>query len=399
MTRILRTLPCDPQQIADLCRAVEQVLSGELSVVPVPAGLDRVSVERGVVLRQALGIGQPIDPAIGLVIPTSGSTGTPKGAQLTAANVQAAVAAQAAWCGGHSHWLACLPLYHIAGFGIVQRTVVGGTALEVMDVSDGFDPHRFVTHTQALQQRIAGCTNQRMMVSVVPLQLAKLLTSVATIDALREYSAVLVGGGRIDPALLETCRKLHITVVSTYGSSETTGGVVYNGFALPGVSLEIDDDEQIWVSGPTVANGWRGVADAAAFHSRPGWYATGDRGYFDDDGALVVTGRLDNVIDTGGLKIQPELLEQQLLTCTGVDAAAIVGLPDAKFGHVLACAYHGDAHPLSLVAAFEDLPRWQLPKVMVPVDPWPVTGPGKTDRAAITRLLAEEYARVQNQQR
>ena len=84
------------------------------------------------------------------------------------------------------------------------------------------------------------------------------MSTLAGIEALRLFSAVLVGGGRINPKMLSSAAKLRINVVTTYGSSETSGGCVYNGRPLEGVEIAIQAPDaegagRILISGPILA--------------------------------------------------------------------------------------------------------------------------------------------------
>ena len=105
------------------------------------------------------------------------------------------------------------------------------------------------------------------------------------------------------------------------------------------------------------------------------------------DGLLTVSGRLDNVIDSGGLKLHPEVLENFMLRIPGVTAACVVGVADERLGQRICAAYTGSAELASLMDAFEELPRWQVPKEVKVVPALPLLGPGKVDRAAVTELF------------
>src|ERR1700721_4855347 len=95
-----------------------------------------------------------------------------------------------------------------------------------------------------------------------------------------------------------------ISVVRTYGMSETAGGCVYDGLPLDGVRLRIDDG-RIVIGGPTLAKGYRNPPDPDPF-AEAGWFRTDDVGVVDDSGALSVLGRVDDAISTGGLNVLPQ---------------------------------------------------------------------------------------------
>ena len=134
-----------------------------------------------------------------------------------------------------------------------------------------------------------------------------------------------------NPALLDSAAKLRINVVTTYGSSETSGGCVYNGRPIAGARVKIVDG-RIHLGGPMVARGYRNVDSLPlADDLKDGWFRTSDAGLL-IDGRLTVLGRTDHIIDSGGLKLHPEVLETLLLRIEGVTAACVVGVPDERLG-------------------------------------------------------------------
>lgn len=183
---------------------------------------------------------------------------------------------------------------------------------------------------------------------------------------------------------MESARKLDITVVTTYGSSETAGGCVYNGTPLPGTEVRIGEDNRIFLGGPTIAQGYRNV-ESRDFVG--GWFATSDAGELDAHGQLTVTGRLDSIINSGGLKLHPEQLEQLLLQVPGVDSVCVVGIPDPRLGQMIAAAYTGWASRTDILEALDDLPRWQIPREIIRIAEMPLTGPGKVDRRGVAGLF------------
>lgn len=325
-------------------------------------------------------MGEPIDPEVALVVATSGSTGTPKGAELTAANLVASTDATHAALGGPGQWLLAMPAHHIAGIQVLVRSLVAGVEPLCLDLSQGFSIPHFARAAAEL-----AATGDRAYTSLTPMQFAKALDTLEGIDALRCFDAVLVGGAAANPQLLESARKMQINPVTTYGSSETSGGCVYNGRPLPGTRVRVEDDGRIVLGGPTIARGYRNV-NSDAFHD--GWFATSDAGYLTADGQLIVAGRMDNVINSGGLKLYPEALEQLLLHIPGVTDACVVGVPHPRLGQMIVAAYTGWASRTDILEALEDLPRWQVPKDLKRVEQLPLTGPGKVDRQGVLQMFS-----------
>ena len=109
-----------------------------------------------------------------------------------------------------------------------------------------------------------GTLADRPFISLVPTQLHRLLDDPASVAALRWFHTVLLGGGPIDPALRARAAEEGLRVVATYGSAETAGGCVYDGYPLDGVGLEVDDDGRIRICGPTLFDGYDGDPELTA---------------------------------------------------------------------------------------------------------------------------------------
>ena len=375
MGRLLFTLPVPPQSPELILDDLEQALAGFSTFTPVPLGSHP---------HEALGVGRPIDEDIALVVATSGSTGVPKGALLSPTNLVSSADATHEALGGPGVWLLALPAHHIAGIQVLVRSLVAGTVPISIDVSKGFDVSVFAKAARRLDAEAGAFPRYT---ALVPLQLRKALESLEGIEALRLFDAILIGGAPLDENTRVSCGKLGIRVVRTYGSSETSGGIIYDGRPLPG--------DRVAVAGPMVARGYRTFAGGPALPAsvlgafRPdGWFVTSDTGVI-EDGVLRVTGRVDTVIDSGGLKLHPEVLEHALMAVPGVDAAVVVGVPDERLGQAICAVYSGTLSPGEVVEALDDVPRWQLPKRLLRVGSVPVTGPGKPDRQAIVRLFME----------
>ncbi|MDK8798079.1 o-succinylbenzoate--CoA ligase [Corynebacterium sp. MSK044] len=381
MTRVPNMLELLPVDLADpltIMPDLEAAISGECAVLPVPAN-DPTRADK---LRVSMRAGQSIADDIAVVVATSGSTGTPKGAQLTPVNLISSADATHQALGGPGQWLLAMPAHHIAGLQVLVRSMVAGVEPEFVDLTDGFHTSDFVARAETL-----AATGDRMYTSLAPMQLNKIMSTLAGIEALRLFDAILVGGGRINPKMLDSAAKLRINVVTTYGSSETSGGCVYDGQPIAGAHVRVRDG-RIHLGGPMIAHGYRNLPDHEAF-AEPGWFITSDAGEL-TDGVLTVSGRLDNLIETGGLKLQPELLEEFMLSLDGVTGACVVGVPDDRFGHRICAAYSGSAELGDLIEAFDDLPRWQIPKDLRHFRMIPTTGPGKPDRRAVAAIFAGE---------
>lgn len=359
--------------------ALQGVLDGrDAPVLPVPGADDRQSN----LLTTTLRVGEEIDDDVALVVSTSGTTGTPKGAMLTVPALIASATATHDRLGGPGCWLLALPSYHIAGLQVLVRSVVAGTVPVELDVSAGFN-------IAELPTAVASMGPGRRYASLVAAQLAKALLDPAATAALADLDTVLLGGGPAPLPVLEGAAAAGITVVRTYGMSETAGGCVYDGVPLDGVAVRVDDaDGRVILGGTTVAKGYRNPVDPDPFAEK-GWFQTGDIGVFDDSGDLRVLGRLDEAISTGGLTVLPQPVEAVLATHPAVVECAIFGLPDDRLGQQVVAAISvapgAQAPTLSElrdhVALSLDLTA--APRELHIVDELPRRGIGKLDRRAL----------------
>jgi len=300
----------------------------------------------------------PLESGDALVVATSGSTGEPRFAVHTHASVSAASAAVAdrLELDGDEHWLGCLPVSHVGGLSVVTRAMHIGAALTLLP---GFD---------------------RDAVAEAARHGARHISLVAT--ALRRVEAswfdrILLGGASAP-------ENLPANVVVTYGMTETFGGVVYDGVPLDGVEVRVVDDE-IQLRGPTTMRAWR---DGRPAVDAAGWLRTADLGRLDASGRLVVEGRRDDVVVTGGEKVWPEPVESCIRSLDGVVDVAVAGLPDDEWGQRVVAwivAAPGVVPTLEDVRAAvrEALPPWQAPREVRLVERIPRTDLGKVRRSVL----------------
>ena len=293
-------------------------------MLPVPADDDRQTD----LLTTALRAGDEIEDDVAVVMSTSGTTGQPKGAMLTAAALRASADATHHRLGGPGHWLLALPAHHIAGLQVLVRSVIADNT--PVAVSPKFE-------TAEVADAVSGMGPGRRYASLVALQLDKAMADATARAALAELDAVLIGGGPMPARIAESAAAAGITVVRTYGMSETAGGCVYDGAPLDGVQVRVGPDGRIALGGATLAKGYRNPPDRDPF-AEPGWFITDDVGALDSSGILRVLGRIDDAISTGGLTVFPQLVEAVLAAHPRVVDCAVFGLPDERLGQRVAAA-------------------------------------------------------------
>ena len=436
--------PADPQEIL---RAFERSLTGDL-----PNNARDNQDPRGRIE----------DPeSIALVVGTSGSTGAPKQTALSMRALRASARAterffadypsagsakpQPAVSEDPAQWLLALPAHYVAGAQVLARSALAGTTPVVAaSVTDGvsFTPEVFLNAAERLS-----CARQ--FVSLVPTQVHKLLEAAEAspvleseiYDALGQFTGILLGGAPASASLLAAARELGLNVVTTYGSAETAGGCVYSGVALPGVRLRVVPEDaglldssvagdasaggtpnigRVWLGGEHLASGYLGDSARTASHffvDAHGyrWYRTDDYGSLtssapnapEDEGApmLNVVGRSDDVIITGGVKVSARAVAAVLESHPAVREAAVMGIPDARWGSAVAAAI--TLRGVSAAQSASDAPRATCdmlrefctdklgaagaPKFLRIFADFPTASTGKPDRRAIYSMLYREY--------
>lgn len=307
-----------------------------------------------------------------LHVRTSGSTGAPKDVMLGRAAMLASARSALERLGGPGHWLLALPAQYVAGLQVLLRALVAGTEPVVLDEHD--DLHRAV----------AAIPSGRRYVSLVPTQLQRLLDG--HVDALQGFDAVLIGGAAAAPGLLDRARRAEVRVVTTYGMSETCGGCVYDGRPLDGVEVTVDSGGRIHIGGSVLFDGYAGQPELTAQTLVDGVLRTPDLGGFDADGRLVVTGRADDVVVSGGVNVALPAVEARVREHHLVRDAAVVGVDDPEWGsRVAAFAVTGPGLTLEALRDFvaERLPRTWAPRELNVVPALPLLPNGKVDRLTL----------------
>jgi len=317
------------------------------------------------------------------VMATSGSTGEPKGVQLGADALLASARASLDRIGARpgTRWLCPLPTSHIAGLGVLVRSLVSGTAPVVVD---RLDP---------TQRNLAafGCE----YASLVPAQLRRMLDAGAGLSA---FGAILLGGAAIPSGVLTGARAAGARVITTYGMSETCGGCVYNGVPLDDVRVRTDRADRIQISGPVLFSGYRNRPDLTEQALGDGWFTTSDLGEVSPDGRLSVHGRTDEMINTGGHKVAPSAVAAILEAFPSVKEAAVFGERDSHWGErvtavVVPASFANPPRLEELRAAVcRELPAYAAPRALLIVRAMPLLPSGKPDLASL-RGLGRDHAR------
>jgi O-succinylbenzoic acid--CoA ligase len=278
---------------------------------------------------------------------TSGTTGTPKPVVHTADLIEriCRLFLDRIGIAGDERWWLALPIAHVAGFAVVMRALISRRTI--------------ILGARGLEQAT--------IASLVPTMLHRLLERDDALAA-PHLRLILLGGAPATPALLERAASRGLKVTTTYGLTETFGGVVLDGRPLEGVGLRLRETIEVNTGG--------------------GWIDTGDFGELDADGELRVLSRRTDRIITGGENVDPIEVEGALEECGEIQRAAVFGAPDETWGEVVCAAIvprrgrtidRGvlDTHLAKTLAPFKRPRRW------LTLAELPETPGGKVDRAAL----------------
>jgi O-succinylbenzoic acid--CoA ligase len=370
MTRPLRVVPAgDP---AEVFAALREALAGGAALLPGTPGAP---------------VPPTVEKRVALVIETSGSSGAPKRVALSADALLASAAASESALEGPGQWLLALPTHYIAGINVLVRSIAASTEPIVMPAGH-FDAWEFAAATVLMDAPLR-------FTSLVPAQLGRLVDAAGedfeVLARLRRLDRILIGGQATPVGLVARAVELGLNVTRTYGASETSGGCVYDGVPIGTAEARIVDG-QIELAGPMLAEGYLGDpgATAAAFvtHDEVRWYRTGDTGEI-VDGVLTVTGRLDGVIISGGVKVSLDAIERVVRAMRGLADAVVVRAPNAEWGEVPVVFCSGMATLAAVKATVvEALGRASAPVAFVRVEQIPQLPNGKPDRVGLTAFAA-----------
>lgn len=343
---------------------------------------------------------RPEDPC--LLVYTSGATGRPKGALLSQAalfaNARLATDMHALTKDDHVHTI--LPMFHVGGLDIqTLPALLAGARVSLMP---RFEP-------AACLEEIA---RLRPTLSVhVPATLQAMIARPDWAEAdLASLRLIATGSTDVPVPLIEAVHAKGVPVVQIYGATETAPVVVYQreadararlgsiGRPGPGVEVRLTDAEgrdvpdgaegEIRVKSPTLASGyWRKGREGF----EDGWWRSGDVARRDAEGWLWFADRLKNVIVSGGENIWPAELERVLAGTPGIREAAVVGMPDARWGAVPVAVVAAEGlTEADVLAAFEGrLARFKRPRRVVFVNALPRNAMGKVLPEAVRRTVAE----------
>ena len=309
-----------------------------------------------------------------LTVQTSGSTGVPKKQLVSKVRMMqsARLTCEFLHLREGETALLCMNLRYIGAMMMVVRSLVCGLNLIVRPASG----HPL----KDLQQPID-------FAAMVPLQVYNTLQSPDEREKLKGLRCLIIGGGTVDEQLEQMLSEFPNPIYSTYGMTETLSHIALrrlNGketsscyVPFNSVHLSLSADRTLVIDAPLVCEGTLVTNDIAQLYA---------------DGSFEILGRKDNVINSGGIKIQTELLEQQI--CKHLDQPfAITSVPDPKLGEAVVMLIVGAVDSQALLTLLsETLPTYHAPKHLILVDHIPLTETGKIDRAACKQIALQRQS-------
>lgn len=337
-----------------------------------------------------------VTPSLALLIYTSGTTGRPKGVMIDHENISAMcdslIEALAVTSSDRS--LLVLPLFHANGLiaGTITPLLAGGSVV----IAPSFDPKNFWNLV---------AKSQPTYFSAVPTMYAMLLSlaKVPTPSSTTLRFAICGAAPMPAPMIGEFEERFGVTVVEGYGLSESTVASTLNplagirkpgtvGLALPSQHISIVNTNgdrlkpgevgEVIIEGPTIMRGYWKRPDETAVTLRGGALHTGDLGFLDPDGYLVLVDRIKDMIIRGGENIYPKEIENALYLHPGVLEAAVIGKPDTRLGEVVVAyvalrpGFHLSEDDL-LEHCSQYLARYKIPKAISIRDILPKNSVGK----------------------
>ena len=343
------------------------------------------------------------------IVHTSGTSGRPKAAVLTYGSIFSNAVGSSLKLENRQgeRWLCVLPLYHLGGFSIILRSLIYGTAVDLMPAAP-FD-------VDAVNGKLSD--HPITLVSLVPTMLQRLLNA-KTRPWNPSLRLILLGGEAPSPELVERCIAQNLPIATSYGLTETASQVatatpelVYRkpgtvGKPLLFATVRIIDEEgnaapseahgEVLVKGETVMRGYYNDPAATADALRDGWLHTGDIGYMDEDGDLFILQRREDLIVSGGENIYPAEVEAVLRQHPAVADAVVLGLADANWGQAVAAVVElrvGRSASAADIITFsrQGLAGFKIPRRIAFTPALPRTASGKVQRREARKAFPDAH--------
>lgn len=403
------TVPAGMGGVLNLASVIGPALDGSgPAIAPIPAGPPQV-------VNQILEALKPEDSNfplerndLALVCATSGSTGAPRGVMLTSEALISSAEAFGNRFGTNNRWVISMPVHRIAGIMVLVRSWVHGSPFEIDPSVGGARPFEAAAFaaTTLRAQRLSQADGRSLIVSLVPTQIARLLEAgTVGLETLRAYDLILSGAAATPQPLLQWLRDEGVNVAISYGMSETSGGCVFDGRPIDGVSISLgtkDDVEpgRISISGSVLASGYRLRPDLDSLSFIDDRLVTHDVGKLDSSGLLHVLGRLDDVVIVGGVNVALSAVEAAIRHHPLIEDVAVIDVADELWGslpvaYVVTRSMQTDNASLEAQiksAVANQISRAATPRSICFVNQLPMLDSGKIDRISLRLQAATDIA-------
>jgi len=317
-----------------------------------------------VALATAFGNGAPAQ----VIINTTGSSGIRKRVLLSTGAIETSAELSNSQIGAAPGdiWSLLLPINHIAGVNVLARAI-------------------------KLDSTVVGVDETADYTAIVPTQLHRaLFGDKKLLEHLQKCKSVLVGGSPASKTLLELATKAGINVITTYGMTETSGGCIYNGRALPGVSVMVNQTGRLMIKGPILANGYENNQELWNENFKDGWFLTNDLGTVKDNEVLVI-GRSDDVVLSGGENVSLIAIENELSANFPDVNFLATAIADSEWGQKICLISDIEVDHLQVSQILkEKLGKQFVPKDFLVVNQIPQIGIGKPDRVKAGQLFVDK---------
>ena len=322
-----------------------------------------------------------------IFVNTGGTSGIPRFARHTWGTMSAAVAALQgvldnepiySWC--------CLPIWHVAGWMQVVRAIQTNGDVAFGDYRDLADPQKDINLTGRL-------------ISLVPTQLHRLISSDLAVSRLRGSRLILLGGAPLREELAEVVRSVCLPVAPTYGMTESAGALTLLapdrflagensvGKVLPHANLRLDEETgTLSIRATSMCLGYESLD-----FSSGEWFKTSDLAEQTPEGDWRILGRLDRIVNTGGEKVNPVEVENAVIETRLAAGCLTMGIPDPDWGErLVAFCTPSTTDVIRLEKTLQTkLTGAAIPKLIVPVDELPINEMGKPDLLKARAVLEQ----------
>ena len=319
-------------------------------------------------LTTALATAMSQDAPAQVIINTTGSSGIRKRVLLSIDAIEASAELSNSQIGAvpGGIWSLLLPINHIAGVNVLARAIKLGS-------------------------KIVGVDEAADYTAIVPTQLHRaLFGDKKLLEHLQSCKSVLVGGSPASKTLLEAASKAGITVITTYGMTETSGGCIYKNRALPGVSVMVDGTGRLMIKGPILASGYEDNQELWNQNFKDGWFLTSDLGTVRDNEVQVI-GRSDDVVLSGGENVSLYAIENELSTSFPEISFLVTAIPDAEWGQKICLISNSEIDYDRISEILKTtLGKQFVPKEFLVMKQIPEIGIGKPDRVKASQIFMDK---------